>query len=328
MSTLTLSNEPVDVRELFTNSRMVAARTCQRLHHIQYELGYRPLYDADALVFGTLAHAALEAWWLAADGERAQAALEALEPLREKADPYDYVKIQAIISGYDAYWGADAKYYEVLGVEVQFQCDLRNPETGKASRNWLLAGKIDVVVRDLRDGLVKIVEHKTASGDISAGSEYRRRLKMDSQVSIYYDGARSIGYEVDGCIYDVLGKPGLRPLQVNSKRSKPETPEEFQVRIIEEIAKDPSAYYQRFPVPRLESELEEARSDIWHLAQQTRESELAGRAPRNPSACVRFNKTCPFFSVCCGEGSLDDQTQYRHEDKKHPELNEANNGTT
>jgi hypothetical protein len=36
---------------------------------------------------------------------------------------------------------------------------------------------------------------------------------MDGQVSTYFDGAASLGLDVAGCIYDVIGKPGIRPLQ-------------------------------------------------------------------------------------------------------------------
>jgi hypothetical protein len=55
------------------------------------------------------------------------------------------------------------------------------------------------------------VEHKTTSLDISPGSNYWRRLTLDSQVSTYFAGARTLGHELQGMLYDVIRKVQLRP---------------------------------------------------------------------------------------------------------------------
>jgi hypothetical protein len=54
---------------------------------------------------------------------------------------------------------------------------------------------------------VYVLEHKTSSADTSPGSVYWERLALDSQVSIYVDGATMLGHEIAGCIYDVLKRP-------------------------------------------------------------------------------------------------------------------------
>jgi hypothetical protein len=158
---------------------------------------------------------------------------------------------------------------------------------------------------------------------------------MDGQVSVYYEGATSLGYDVEGCIYDVLGKPGQRPLKAtpadtrkytkkgelySGQREEDETPEEYRTRINAAIADSPSDYYQRGEVVRLEMEMADALFDIWQLGQQIREAELADRAPRNPDACVQYNRMCPYFSVCTGEATLDDERLFRRIDTQHPEL--------
>ncbi|MGH8523792.1 MAG: PD-(D/E)XK nuclease family protein [Gammaproteobacteria bacterium] len=298
-----------------TASRMRAARACQRLHHLQYALGYRSVAEPDALKFGTLVHKGLEAWWLANDGQRLVAAQSAM--LDCEADPFHVAKAQVMLTAYDLRWSAEP--YDILAVEAAFQCELRNPATGRPSQTFDLAGKIDAIVRDRRDGRVLIVEHKTSSENITPGSEYWRRLRMDGQVSVYFEGARSLGFDVAGCLYDVLSKPGQKPLQVNSKRKTPETPEEYRLRVAEAVAKEPNEYFQRSEVSRLESEMEEAMFDIWQTAQQIRESELANRAPRNPDSCVKWNRTCPYFDVCTGAASLDDTTLFKRTEI-HPEL--------
>lgn len=313
---------------LLTNSRLKAARACQRLHDLEYLQLWRLAEEPEVLRFGTLLHLGLRAWW-EAPTERLAAAHAAVQ---READPFDRVRAEEMLRGYDARWAAEP--YEVLAVEVEFQTELRNPETGAASRTWRLAGKLDAVVRCLRTGRKLLVEHKTSSEDIEPGGEYWRRLRMDGQVSVYYEGAASLGHEVEGCLYDVLGKPSQRPLKATPRESRKytktgalyanqrdgdETPEEFRARLVEAIATNPGAYYQRGEVVRLESEMEEALYDVWQLGRQLREAELAHRSPRNPDACVRFGRTCQFFGVCTGEASLEGNPMFVRS-TAHPEL--------
>jgi len=56
-----------------------------------------------------------------------------------------------------------------------------------------------------------VVEHKTTSYEIGAGSPYWKRLTLDSQVSNYLVGARTLGHEPAGVLYDVVRKVRLRP---------------------------------------------------------------------------------------------------------------------
>jgi hypothetical protein len=253
------------------------------------------------------------------------------------ADPFELARAEAMLRGYDARWGDEQ--YETLAVEVEFFTSLRNPETGAASRTWRLGGKIDAIVRD-ESGRVLIVEHKTAAAEIGPGSEYWKRLRLDGQVSIYYEGARSLGFDVEGCLYDVLAKPALRPYKATppesrkytkdgrlyaTQRDRDETPEEYRARLIDAIAEDPTGYYQRGEVVRLESEMADALHDVWQLAKQIRESELAKRYPRNPDSCASYGRTCPYFAACCGEASLDDSSLFRRSEAAHAELSESAN---
>lgn len=291
--------------QLLTNTRLRTHRRCQRMHHIQYVLGYRPVREDAELAFGTLVHLGLEAWWTAKQNG-AEALLPALAIiLASNADPFDIVRAEVMLTGYDARWG-DAEM-EVLGVEVPFETQLVTEDR--------LGGKMDAIARI--DGKVFIVEHKTSSSDISAGSDYWRRLRLDSQISIYHEGARSLGHDVAGCLYDVLGKPGQRPLKVNSRRTADETADEYKVRIVEAMLKEPHAYYQRQTIVRLESELRESMLDVTEQAKQIFSS---SSAPKNPDACFQFGKPCPFFGVCCGEQSLDSPEHFKKLNNVHPEL--------
>lgn len=58
---------------------------------------------------------------------------------------------------------------------------------------------------------VYVCEHKTTTSDIGLGSDYWKRLTLDAQISTYLQGARSLGFDPDGILYDVARRPTLRP---------------------------------------------------------------------------------------------------------------------
>jgi hypothetical protein len=317
---------------VITNSQQRCFRRCAREHYLTYELGYRPAEKEEALRFGDLVHVGLEAWWSAA-ADRLDAAIEAMRG--RAVDDFELVRAGVMLQGYDARWGAAADDYEVLGVEVEFRAPLINPETGAPSRTFELGGKLDVVVRDKCDGRVKLIEHKTTSSDIGDGSTYWKRLVLDPQISTYFAGGKAVGYPISECLYDVLGKPALRPLKATpeesrkytkdgrlyaNQRDKDETPDEFRQRLVEHIAEQPNRYYQRGPVQRLEQEELDAAYDAWATARQIREAQLANRWPRNPDSCERYGRMCAFFDVCSGTASLDDETRFRRVENVHEEL--------
>ncbi len=327
--------------QILTSSRLKTARQCARLHAYRYIDGFRPVDDGAALSFGSLTHAGLEAWWLAvkAGADRATwlgAAVLAVRAV-EGVDPYALAMVEVLLAGYHQRWADDADGYEVLGVEEQFEFPLINPETGARSPAWRVAGKLDVRVRRKSDGAHGIVEHKTASGEISPGSFYWERLRIDSQVSLYVDGAASLaGGELPAFIlYDVLGKPGQKPLKATplgsqkrkangelyaSQRAEDETPAEYQLRLAEAVGAEPDKYFVRGEVVRLESELTEARAETWQQAGTLRENVNANRHPRNAEACNAYGRTCAFFGVCCGSESLENERLFVRLETAHPEL--------
>jgi hypothetical protein len=303
---------------LLTASRLKNARACMRLDHYRYDLHLRPLGDdSEALTLGILVHVGLEQWWLAHPHERLASAVLAIR--QEEADEYAKARAEAMIVGYDLRWLPGMDAYEVLGVEKEFRTPLINPDTGAPSRTFEMAGKIDAIVRERATGRTLIVEHKTSGEDITPGSVYWRKLRMDGQVSIYFAGAKALGFDVQGCIYDVLGKPKQRPLQANSKRDTPETPEEFRTRLIDAIAAA-DAYYARAEVARTEADLREAEADRWALAIALRDAQRTQVFPRNPDACSNYGRICGFFPICSGDGSIDDPAAFERVENPHPEL--------
>jgi len=203
------------VTELYTNSRLRVLRQCRRLHQLRYELGIQTPPTPES-VFGTVGHAALEAYlsaWMSAPTAddasvdamcfadrmeyldlRLPAAL-AVADASELA-PFDRCKLRLLIIAYHERWGAEN--WEILAVEQEFRYALGD---------HLIGGKIDAIIRDRSDGRVYVLEHKFTGSETSLGGPYWERLTLDSQVSIYIDGATMLGYDVAGCIYDVIKRP-------------------------------------------------------------------------------------------------------------------------
>lgn len=327
-------NTPTALR-LLTASRLKDARACQRRHKHRYVDGYLPIEDVQPLRFGSLIHAGLAAWWSEPDpGARLT---KALDTIPADAEPFDAAMARALLIGYDTRWTGQP--FDVLGVEAEFRGPLVNPATGVRSRTWELGGKIDALARD-PEGRVLLVEHKTTVSDIEPGGEYWKRLRLDGQVSVYFEGARLLGHDVAACLYDVLRKPGQRPLKATPKearkytkqgalyanqRDADETPDQYFNRLIEAIAAEPAAYFQRGEVVRFETEMADAMFDVWSIGRQIRDAELAGRFPRNPDSCTSYGRTCPYFGVCTGEASLTDPALFRHVVDVHPELGSNGN---
>jgi hypothetical protein len=331
---MTFDTAKAETLPLLTASRLKTARACQRLHLFEYVQGYRTTSDASVMRFGTLCHAGLEAWLRAAalsPDERLDATLAALAG---EADPFDRARAEALLTGYHFRWTDEPM--RVLAVEVKFETDLRNPETGRPSRTWRLGGKLDGVIEI--EGEQGIMEHKVTSEDMGPGTTYWSRLRLDGQVSTYFVGAEALGFVPVWCLYDVLKRPAQRPYKATPKdaikvkrdgtpyagtRLADETPAEFKARVLASIAEAPNDYYARGRVVRLEHEITEAMTDTWQTARVLHENALRGFAPRNVDACTRFNRPCPFLPVCCGEASLADSTLYRKIESVHPELLEA-----
>lgn len=322
---------------LLTNSEQRTFRRCSVEHHYAYELGYRSLADsAESLRFGSLFHLGLEAWWraYATPDHQLDAALDAMRP--HALDDYDYARASVLMQAYDVRWG-DEEDVEILGVELEFRAELRNPLTGAASRTFRLSGKLDALVLNHADSRVYFVEHKTSGEDIGPGSRYWQRQQLDSQISTYFAGARALGFgEIAGCLYDVIGKPKHAPLKATpeekrkytkkdgrlyaDQRAEDETPDEYRERLIAAITEDPDKYFQRQLVVRLPDEQRDAAFDAWQTARQIREAELAGVHIRNVASCERYGRLCSYFPVCTRTATLEDLTLYERVANVHPEL--------
>lgn len=309
--------------ELMTESRAQTERRCSREGKLRYADGLIPAGRiAEPLRVGTLGHHALEAWWKGSDERIVEALGAIVDHASPESDPFEIVRLEELIRGYDARWSDEV--YEVIGVELEFRAPLVNPETGASSRSFIRAGKLDVLVR--RDGRTYVMDHKFSGEDISAGSTFWKRFRMGGQASGYIRGSEALQHPADGFIYDVIAKVRLRPYQVGAKRKEAETVDEYRERVREDIADNPDKYYQRGEVVRLESEMLEHDRELWALSQTILANRRDGIAPRNTDACTRYSSVCPYFSICAGESSAD-SADFTRLEFPHPELTPQSRGT-
>lgn len=186
-----------------------------------------------------------------------------------------------------------------------------------------------------------ILERKTSSEDISQGSTFWLRTRMDVQIGTYLRAARQMGMDIHGVCYDVLLKPGCKPYMATppearkytkptkkeptprlyaNQRDRDETVEEFEQRCLDTIAEDPNAFYQRGIVVRLEQEHHESAADIWATTQAMRDAKRLNMYPRHPDSCVQWSRPCELLPICSGMTTADDTTLYRIETAQHEEL--------
>ena len=306
-----------------TNSMRSKFNACHRAYKIAYVDLIRPAKASDALSFGTAMHALLEAYW---GGQ---------ETMVLTGDDYTDATLRCLFEGYKAKWEAsDAEKYERVGAEFGFEAPLMNPETGGTSKTWVLAGKIDAIAKDKATGKHIIIEHKTTSQDIGPGSDYWKKLPIDGQVSGYYVGASTLGYEVDVCLYDVIRKPTIKPYKATPEdkrkynkdgslsktcREFDETPDEWYHRLELDILQRPDYYYARVEVARSADDLTDYLFDMWAVGREIADAQRLGRFSRNPQNCQSYGK-CEFFDVCSGCADIDDVTLFRNAEDPNEEL--------
>ena len=183
----------------------------------------------------------------------------------------------------------------------------------------------------LEDGRLAVLESKTVSEDIAWDSEYCTRLQLEAQPTIYIIGAREQGYDVATVLWDATRKPTIKPTSVgvcddlgakivldfHGQRVRTErnqwrqtgdaakgyvlqqrnmTPEEWSKKLTADIAERPGYYYQRREIPRLDSEIEEIKTELWDLQKTIREAQQNRRWYKT----VAFNtcNTCAFWALC------------------------------
>lgn len=253
-------------------------------------------------------------------------------------------KVRGLLVGYDARW-RDVEWASISEEEV-FHLPIINPETGKPSRTFTHAGKYDGIVEYVPSGKRYLRELKTTSDDIEdPNSTYWRRLVIDSQVSGYVLANWQDGRKLDGTLYEVIRKPGIRPKKIPKAEQKAiaslgeyhgfrlsmaerseianvtdpvETYRLYELRLARDTLNNPEKYFQRRPVPRLDADVLEYAGELWDVAKSIIEARRENRHYRNSGACMNYNTPCEFLGLCSGHDSPDsdrwERAEWRHEE--------------
>lgn len=294
-------------------------RNCRKACEYRYELGLTPREKDPNLSFGSLIHDALQTWHGTRDLtavleliDRACATRTSDEGVRR-----DWHLARAMMTGYAARYPTED--FTVVALEKTFEGPIVNPATGATSRSFVLAGKVDGIVRIGDDHY--ILEHKTAA---TIDADYLERLWTDFQIAIYsHYVEQSLGIPITGVIYNVLGKARLQQgkgeteeeYQVRradliaksktgtttAKRKLPESDDEFQARLIEKYA-DPAMFHREM-LYLSRDRFEVLRAELWELTQAFLDARRRKVFYQNTAFCFHHNRPCAYFPICRSNGN-------------------------
>ncbi len=309
------------LKNILTYSAMNTFRNCPRKYKHRFIDHLKPKEKPESLAFGTVIHQALERWYmLAVEGSAADHRLfEVLDLIdswfpHRHGDPQETHRwhlARAMIEGYARRYPTED--FEIVEVEKEFQCDIRNPDTGRLSQTFTMAGKVDGIVR-LSDGLY-LLEHKTAS---TITSDYLDRLWTDTQIALYSFYLRERGYAIIGLIYNVLLKARLkqragetaeeyearraalaaknRSGRSTAKRRMPESDEEFRARLADWY-RQPEAFH-RERIYLSEDRMAMLQDEVWEITQQYLDAKRRGKFLLNTSNCFAYQRPCSYLPYC------------------------------
>ena len=313
---------------IITNTSRSDFLFCPEYYRLRYEVKIVKRGDNIPLLVGSWVHEFLHMIWT---GDWSHDTLQVIP------DHFEAARASAMIRGYRTRWESWLKdSITDVQSEVAATIPLINPETGYPSTYWRVGLILDKFC--LIDEIPHIVEHKT-SRDVSDG--YFERLILDGQVSSYLFATKLMKLpEPFGVLYDVLGKPQLRPLLATPEDSRKyhkktgelyanqrladETPTEYENRCFAAIAEDPNRYYQHHISIRTEEELRRSQLSLWITAATIREHRKLSVWPQNGKSCRNeFGSFCQYWPICSKRESVDGPS-YEYKEP-HQELLSSNN---
>lgn len=291
---------------------------CPKLAYYSHVLRRRLPSVDDSRQSGTVIHEALAAYYGALREShtvdtaigRASRAIE-----RSALSRYRSAEAQALVIGYGARYRADE--VEVLAIEQDFSVTIGKRDFSDVE-TW--QGRIDLITRSRRNGSVYVWEHKTTEEDTSPGSRYWQRLDLDYQIPLYLLGARSLGYDPAGVVYNVLARGVCRPVMATprdkqrrkldgnlyaNQRADDESTDAFFARVALDIGNRHERYYARQVIARTTSEYAASQADLIAVARLLRAAEREEAWPHNGSACQRFGRACDYLPVCSRQDTID-----------------------
>lgn len=336
-----------DARQITTYSMWRSFRDCRMACKYRYFEHLSPLERAHSLRFGSLIHQCLEVWHQTGNLAPVLDIIDHAFPKRAvedgagEAQRADWHLATAMMQGYALTYPREE--FSIVALEKGFQGPIVNPDTGAESRSFLLAGKVDGIVR-LPDGRYYLLEHKTAS---QIDGSYLERLWTDFQITLYAGYLeKTLGIRITGIIYNILTKAKLR-------QGKGETEAEYEARRAELIAKsktgktsakrklpesdadflgrlsvkyeDPGMFH-RETLFLSRDRFRELQAELWELSKALLDARRRDAWYRNTGQCFQFGRPCAYWPICSSGGNpLVIENQYQVIEP-HEELREEASG--
>lgn len=303
-------------------------RDCRMACKLRYFDHLSPIERDSNLAFGAVIHDCLELHHGGKGLSAVMSHIDSAYPHRwhDAKQKSSWHMAGAMMVKYSEYYRAEP--FEVIVLEKTFEGQIINPATGATSRSFTLAGKVDGIIK--MDGAYWLLEHKTASS-IDAG--YLERLWTDFQITIYsWYVEQTMGLEIAGVIYNILGKAKLR-------QGQGETESEYETRKTELIAKsktgkssakrkmeEPDGDFHRRMLAKYEEpdmfhreqifisrdQHAELQAELWELTQVLLDAKRRNAWYKNTSQCFNYNRLCDYYPICrSGGNQLVIENQYQ-----------------
>jgi hypothetical protein len=294
-------------------------RNCRKAVEWRYLEQLVPIQRDRNLHFGSIIHECLQTWHQQRDLDEVLALIDRLCPyrLQDESQRRDRHLAIAMMTAYATRYGAEE--FEIVALEKTFEGSITNPATGAASRSFVLAGKVDGIVRIGGDYFV--LEHKTAA---QIDGDYLEKLWTDFQITLYsHYVEQTMGIPITGILYNVLVKAKLKQGQgeteedyqerraellaksktgkTTAKRRMPETDAEFQQRLAEKYADPTMLHREMLYLSRDRFDI--LRSELWELTQAFLDARRRGVFYQNTAFCFNYQRPCPYFALCRSNGN-------------------------
>lgn len=290
-------------------------RNCRKACYWRYIRELAPIKRDPRLGFGTLIHECLELWHCDRDLAAVLAHLDQRLPNRNQDEEQrrDWRLATAMMAGYAGRYPVEE--FEVLALEHTFEGEIVNPATKARSRSFVLAGKVDGLVRVGDEHYV--LEHKTAS---SLDADYLERLWTDFQITLYaYYLERALGIRITGVLYNVLVKARL-------KQRGTESEAEFEERLAAKYAQP--AMFHREMLYLSRDQFTVLRAELWELTQAFLDARRRNTWYQNTAFCFHHYRPCPYFALCRSGDSPNVIDNFYQRVPPHEELRETQEPST
>jgi hypothetical protein len=294
-------------------------RNCRKACEWRYIHELVPLEQDHNLAFGTVIHHCLEVWHGTGDLEAVLDHIDRTYPNRnqDEAQKRDGHLAVAMMKGYASCYPTEE--FEIVSLERTFDGKIINPATGASSRSFVLAGRVDGIVRTGDEHY--LLEHKTAS---QVDADYLERLWTDFQIVLYSRYVeQTLGIRIAGVLYNILVKARLqqgrgeteaeyqarraaliaksKTGKTSAKRKLPESDDAFQERLAAKYAEPGMFHREMLYISR--DRFETLQAELWELTQAFLDARRRGVFYQNTAFCFHYRRSCAYFPLCRSDGS-------------------------